>query len=180
VLTSQPEAKNPSCPESVLQFQHGTYTETDTGGLKLTPIAVDGRELISAPCDGDTSALKRYNQPETIKSYQVSKDAYTGAARLDLYQFNGSPMIPMFLAYTPPQMLPTVTMNPTAAASGAAATTAANGKRSESDSLYGRDLPLNKDSQHIKRSDGWSGEDSAWIWWTGLGMTLVGGVAYLL
>jgi hypothetical protein len=33
--------------------------------------------------------------------------------RLDLYKFDGSPMNPMFLAYNPPQMLPTITMNPT-------------------------------------------------------------------
>lgn len=33
--------------------------------------------------------------------------------RLDLYKFDGSPMNPMFLAYSPPQMLPTITMNPT-------------------------------------------------------------------
>jgi hypothetical protein len=32
--------------------------------------------------------------------------------RLDLYSFDGSPMHPMYLAYRPPEMLPTTTLNP--------------------------------------------------------------------
>ena len=56
--------------------------------------------------------------------------------RLDLYQFDGAPLNPMFLAYDPPQMLPTITMNPTAAAPSA--TAKAKAKRGEEQ----WDLPL--------------------------------------
>lgn len=103
--------------------------------------------------------------------------------RLDLYQFDGTKMNPMFLAYKPPQMLPTVTMNPTAAA------TAAKAKRSAGAEPRGEqlDIPLNINAKHIKR-DGSALEtrsllqriDLTMIWWSGVGMMLFGGVAYLL
>lgn len=93
-------------------------------------------------------------------------------------------MNPMFLAYSPPQMLPTVTMNPTATAT-ASTTAKAKSKRSLEDYLT---FPLNKDAKHIKRDGGVPGVpesllqriDLNVIWWTGIGMTVFGGVAYLL
>jgi hypothetical protein len=98
--------------------------------------------------------------------------------RLDLYQFDGSPMNPMFLAYTPPQMLPTVTMNPTATAT-------ASGKKAKRTAGLGDELeePLNKNAMHIKRDFERSllhRIDVNMLWWAGLGMTIFGGAAYLL
>lgn len=88
-------------------------------------------------------------------------------------------MNPMFLAYSPPQMLPTVTMNPTAATP--AATAKVKSKRSLEDLLT---FPLNKDAKHIKR-DGVPESllhriDLDVLWWAGVGMTVFGGAAYLL
>lgn len=37
------------------------------GSLSLTPIAVDGRQLTSQPCNGDVSVYIRYNQSELMK-----------------------------------------------------------------------------------------------------------------
>lgn len=34
-------------------------------------------------------------------------DPYHKSTRLDLYSFDGAPMAPMYLAYRPPEMLPT-------------------------------------------------------------------------
>lgn len=86
-------------------------------------------------------------------------------------------MNPMFLAYSPPQMLPTITMNPTAA--GPSAT--GNAKRSEAEEFS---LPLNKDAAHIKRSIEQPSLihrlDPNIIWWAGIGMTIFGGAAYLI
>jgi hypothetical protein len=87
-------------------------------------------------------------------------------------------MNPMFLAYSPPQMLPTVTMNPTATASPEA-----TGK-SKRDSENEMVLPLNKDATHIKRTIEQPSFlyrlDLNMIWWTGVGMTIFGGAAYLI
>ena len=60
-------ATKPSCPSSIMQFQHGTFVENADGSLTLTPFSVDGRELISAPCSGSTSAYLRYDQAETME-----------------------------------------------------------------------------------------------------------------
>lgn len=89
-------------------------------------------------------------------------------------------MNPMFLAYSPPQMLPTITMNPTTSAATAAAT--AKVKRGAVEEEYV--LPLNKDAKHIKRH----GEvaplmhriDVNMVWWAGVGMTMFGAAAYLM
>lgn len=89
-------------------------------------------------------------------------------------------MNPMYLAYDPPLMLPTITMNPTSGAKSTATSTA-NAKREYSaEDEY--DLPLNKYANHIKRDNEkprWL-EHADFVWWIGIGMSLLGGVAYLL
>lgn len=50
-----------------MQWQHGTYTKADNGSLILTPYAVDGRELLSDPCNYDNSIFMRYNQSELFE-----------------------------------------------------------------------------------------------------------------
>lgn len=98
--------------------------------------------------------------------------------RLDLYQFDGTPMNPMFLAYKPPMMLPTSTLNPTATATSAAA----KSKRTAG----ARDLPIpmNQNAKHIKRGieerSLMQRVDLNIIWWTGVGMIVFGGTAYML
>ena len=96
--------------------------------------------------------------------------------RLDLFKFDGSPMHPMFQAYNPPQMLPTITMNPTTKAT----TTAASKAKRDANEL---DVPLNKDAKHIKRDailPLTHRIDLNMLWWAGVGMTIFGGAAYLM
>jgi hypothetical protein len=84
-------------------------------------------------------------------------------------------MNPMFLAYSPPQMLPTITMNPTAAAP----TATGNFKRGMDEWV----LPLNKGAAHMKRDTTrplMHLLDLNMLWWAGVGMTVFGGAAYLL
>ncbi|KAI9655873.1 MAG: Reversal of tor2 lethality [Trizodia sp. TS-e1964] len=57
----------PSCPEGLMQFQHGTYTKSENGSLILEPFAVDGRQLESNPCKSKTAVYTRYNQSEVFK-----------------------------------------------------------------------------------------------------------------
>ena len=55
-----------------MQWQHGGWVKNADGSLKLTPIAVDGRQLLSAPCNGKNAVYTRYNQTETIQVGLIS------------------------------------------------------------------------------------------------------------
>jgi hypothetical protein len=125
------------------------------------------------------SRKSRVPLPNSAQKYQVYTDPYTTLTRLDLYQFNGSPMNPMFLAFSPPQMLPTVTMNPTPTA------TASSAKKAKRTAGAGEemDVPLNVNAAHIKRhieKPLLHRIDLNMLWWAGVGMTIFGGAAYLL
>lgn len=60
----------------------------------------------------DNSLFIRYYQPEYFQQYSVYTDPFHNIPRLDLYEFDGTPMQPMYLVYSPPQMLPTSALNP--------------------------------------------------------------------
>jgi hypothetical protein len=60
-------AAKPSCPTALLQWQHGQYTVYANGSLVLTPIKIDGRQILSDPCNYDQSIYTRYNQTELYK-----------------------------------------------------------------------------------------------------------------
>ncbi|KAH8656205.1 chaperone for protein-folding within the ER, fungal-domain-containing protein [Tricladium varicosporioides] len=172
---------DPSCPQAIMQFQHGTVVLNSNLSLSLTPFAVDGRQLQSNPCTSSTMATyTRYNQSELMAKWQVYIDPYTKMTRLDLYKFDGSPMNPMFLAYSPPLMLPTVTMNPTLTA------TTTSGKKAKRTAGAAEEMvfPLNKDAKHIKRGIEQPSLihriDLNMVWWAGVGMIIFGGTAYLL
>lgn len=112
-VVSNPQ--NHSCPVASITFQHGTYQLLTNGSLVLTPIAVDGRQLLSDPCGYSQTKAQytRYVQPTWFEKYQVSISPYHGRYTLQIYQFDGSPMQPLYLAYQPPLMLPTSALNPT-------------------------------------------------------------------
>lgn len=101
--------------------------------------------------------------------------------RLDLYRFNGAPLPPMYLAYRPPQMLPTITLNPTA-------TPIPSGKNSkrtpEAPYRWGDlELPLNQNAIHTKSKKQFTVISSISpdiVWWGGVVMTLLGGAFFLL
>jgi len=91
--------------------------------------------------------------------------------RLNLFQSDGAPMNPMWLAYSPtPQMLPTNTLNPTQA-TGAAKST---GKAKRD--LGGTSEPLNRNVR--RKQEPWLFRNAVFIWWTAVGMTAVGGASY--
>ena len=78
----------------------------------------------------------------------------------------------MYIAYSPPQMLPTQTLNPTASATGGAkATGKTKSKRALSDEYNEptNENILGKRNEPID-ADKW--------WWIGVGMTAIGGVGY--
>lgn len=112
-------SQNHLCAIASITYQHGTYELLSNGSLVLSPIAVDGRQLLSDPCGTSSThaTYTRYVQSTWFEKYQVSISSYHGRYMLQIYQFDGSPMQPLYLAYKPPMMLPTYALNPTDKAS---------------------------------------------------------------
>ncbi|KAI9678279.1 MAG: Reversal of tor2 lethality [Caeruleum heppii] len=173
--------KDPKCPKGIMQFQHGVFAQAENNSLILRPYGVDGRQLFSNPCKSKSSVYSRYNQPEMFQRFEVIVDPYHNVFRLNLYKFDGAPMQPMYLAYRPPQMLPTKTMNPTATATatgGQSTGQAASQSTGNAKAKRGLDalpVPLNKNA--IRRRQAPIDADK-W-WWIGAGITALGGVGYL-
>lgn len=124
--------QNHSCPVASITYQHGKYQLLANGSLVLTPLAVDGRQLLSDPCgiSFTHAQYQRYIQPTWFKTYQVMVSPYYGRYMLQIYQFDGAPMQPLYLAYKPPMMLPTHALNPTDKASETSTSLSKRMKRS--------------------------------------------------
>lgn len=172
--------QNHSCPTAVLTFQHGTYETLDNGTLILTPFKVDGRQLVSEPCDDDgVSSYNRYNQTVTFESYFVIVDDYHGQYVLRLFEWDGNPVQPLYLAYRPPLMLPTETMNPTATGdattSGSTASSTGSSKRSLRKRIR-RSLENKGRTRAVRKSR----FDYDFWWWTSAGFVVVGAGTYFL
>lgn len=155
----------------MMQWQHGRYTLPGNGSIFLEPIEVDGRQLTSTPCQYDNSVYQRYYQPEYMRSYSVETDKFHNVKRLNLFQFDGAPQQPLYLAYSPPQMLPTQTLNPTAAPSATGKV-----KRGESQIFLENNEPLNKGA--IIRPKEPVNPDQ--VWWVGVGLIAIGSALYML
>ncbi|KAJ6127577.1 hypothetical protein N7523_003189 [Penicillium sp. IBT 18751x] len=149
---------DPECPGGIQQWQHGTYMLSADGSLILHPIAVDGRQLLSEPCRKDSGAYTRYNNTEHFKGFAVSIDKFSKVERLDLTMVTGEKIQPLYLAYRPPKMLPTNTLNPVP-----------TGKKKRDLSGTGIHLAI---KEELINPDRW--------WWFGVIMTSLGGMAFFL
>lgn len=129
-----------------------------------------------------------------MKTWEVSEDRYKRVKRLDLGLWDGKMLQPMYLAYRPPMMLPTSTMNPTGVDAKPLATYVSPaekkdegmGKRSVEDDLSPKESrePLNKHANLYKRTGKISeatGLDYAKVFlWASIGMILFGGLTLLM
>ncbi|KAL8873900.1 MAG: hypothetical protein Q9174_000703 [Haloplaca sp. 1 TL-2023] len=169
-------AQNPKCPKGIIQWQHGKYIKASNGSLVLNPIQVDGRQLLSDPCSYGNSVYTRYHQQEVFKQYEVLVNPFDKATRLNLFGWDGTPLNPMYLAYRPPQMLPTQTLNPTVAP--ASAQPSATSKAAKRD-LAGDEDGLVQEALNrhalLKQKHSTNADR---IWWLGVGMTALGGIGY--
>ncbi|KAI0738864.1 chaperone for protein-folding within the ER, fungal-domain-containing protein [Daedaleopsis nitida] len=95
----------PNCITGVLNWHHGTYTKETNGSLVLTPFG-DGFQQIQDPCAAETNFVETYNNTELYQSWQMFYDQ-TDGLKLHLFQFDGSPVAPLFQVYSTPNMLPT-------------------------------------------------------------------------
>ncbi|KAH9868859.1 hypothetical protein J1614_007934 [Plenodomus biglobosus] len=156
--------QNPKCPKGIIQWQHGSFEKLANGSLVLKPIKVDGRQLYSDPCSFKNSIYTRYNTSELFERYEVMTDPYHKIPRLNLYKFDGSPIMPLYLAQSPPKMLPTTTLNPLTTATAKPGKVKRGELPSPNDVLFKRTMP------GAYRADYW--------WWFGVLMTASGGVLY--
>jgi hypothetical protein len=150
---------------------------------------------MSSPCSYDESVYTRYSQPELIKNYAVYTDPYHNVPRLDMYMFDGSPLQPMYLVLSPPQMLPTQTLNPTAVPVATKRSVPLPEfverlvrrmegeeeleEREAQEVLMGQHpgAPLNRGALlPIRRGERWNPDR---FWWVGVGMVAVGTVLYM-
>ncbi|EGC41526.1 conserved hypothetical protein [Histoplasma capsulatum var. duboisii H88] len=183
----------PECPSGIMQFQHGTYRVEPNGSMILTPFDSDGRQLISNRCAGKYAEYTRYTQKEVFQRYEILIDPYNRVERLNMFQFDGSPLNPMYLALRQPQMHPTHTLNPIHTTKGAPRATAiserkANAKKAKRSEAKAAEFefaqsPLSKNSfvkrmnYYHSRMEKLSGTDK--LWWIGLIMTSVGSLALI-
>lgn len=165
--------QDPGCPSAVLIFQHGTYEKLSNGSLTLTPFVVDGRQLVSEPCTTSEASYLRYNQTEFYQKYDIYVDTYHGQWRLDLYKYNGEAYPPMYLAYSPPQMLDTITLNPTASGTGTAAgTTATSASVAQK---VRRSLENRSKTTAVRQSS-----DLTVLWWFSVTLMAVGAAGWFI
>lgn len=112
----------------------------------------------------------------SAQQYDVLVNPYDKANRLNLYGWDGAPMNPMYLAYKPPQMLPTQTLNPTSGAATGTASQPSSTSKSKRD-LQGDDDGLVQEAlkRNVMRKDSTNANQ---LWWLGVGMTALGSVGY--
>lgn len=167
-ITSNP--RNHSCPIASMTYQHGKYEILTNGSVILTPIAVDGRQLLSEPCgeSPDQAQYTRYVQSTWFEKFQVLISSYHGRYMLQIYQFDGSPMQPLYLAYKPPMMLPTYALNPT-------------NKASETSSSLRKRIKRSLENQYRTNAiKVYSNDFFDTIWWCSVGALGVGSAMFML
>ncbi|KAF7298763.1 hypothetical protein MIND_00823800 [Mycena indigotica] len=96
---------HPECIVGTLVWAHGNYNLLDNGSIILNPIG-DGYQQVQSPCNKDNSNfLQNYNLTELFVSWRIYTDRTFGP-KLHLYQWDGSPVAPLFRLSETPNMLP--------------------------------------------------------------------------
>lgn len=112
-----------------MNWCHGTYDLVANGSIVLYPLG-DGYQQIQDPCAPVSNFLENYNDTELYVLWNIYQDAVRGYT-LQLYQFDGTPLAPLWLLSTSPNMLPTQQLrNVTSTAQTAAVLIANAGERS--------------------------------------------------
>lgn len=81
----------------------------------------------------------------------------------------------MYLAYSPPQMLPTTTLNPTVTATSGASSTSTSSKMKRGLGGETMEVPVN---WKMSKKVGMDAMNPDHWWWTGLTLTGIGGLMY--
>ncbi|KAF7334781.1 hypothetical protein MSAN_02364700 [Mycena sanguinolenta] len=98
-------SSHPECIVGTVVWAHGNYDLLDNGSIILTPIG-DGYQQVQSPCNKDnTNFIQDYNVTEMYASWRIFTDVTFGP-KLHLFQFDGSPVAPLFRLSDQPNMLP--------------------------------------------------------------------------
>ncbi|KAI9464381.1 chaperone for protein-folding within the ER, fungal-domain-containing protein [Boletus coccyginus] len=121
----------PNCITGVMNWCHGTYDLVSNGSIVLTPLG-DGYQQIQDPCAAVSNFIENYNDTELYVQWNIYQDAVRGYT-LQLYQYDGSPLAPLWQLTASPNMLPTQQLRnvtPTTTKSAAVVLLANAGERS--------------------------------------------------
>jgi len=88
-----------------MNWCHGTYDLVSNGSIVLTPLG-DGYQQIQDPCAAVSNFIENYNDTELYVQWNIYQDAVRGYT-LQLYQWDGTPLAPLWQLTTSPNMLPT-------------------------------------------------------------------------
>lgn len=88
-----------------MNWVHGTYDLVSNGSIVLTPFG-DGYQQIQDPCAPVSNFIEYYNNTELYVLWNIYQDVVRGYT-LQLYQFDGTPLPPMWQVSSSPNMLPT-------------------------------------------------------------------------
>lgn len=88
-----------------MNWCHGTYDLVSNGSIILYPFG-DGYQQIQDPCAPVSDFIEYYNDTELYVMWNIYQDAVRGYT-LQLYQFDGSPLAPLWQLTSSPIMLPT-------------------------------------------------------------------------
>ena len=86
-----------------MNWVHGQYILQPNGSITMTPFG-DGFQQIQDPCAAVSNFIEFYNDTELYQSWQIFTDLSDGP-KLHLYQFDGSPVAPLFQVYSTANML---------------------------------------------------------------------------
>ncbi|GJJ08425.1 hypothetical protein Clacol_002641 [Clathrus columnatus] len=128
-------ASSPGCVTAVLTWQHGTYEYLSNGSLFLTPFGTDGFQQIENPCTAISNQITRYNQSIVFSQWRIFPLS-GGGVHLNLYEFDGTPVAPMNIVASPPNMLPTQPIVTPSSTSSANARRDIEARSSASRSMY--------------------------------------------
>ncbi|KZV61781.1 hypothetical protein PENSPDRAFT_592351 [Peniophora sp. CONT] len=115
----------PDCVTGTLVWAHGKYDLLNNGSIVLTPLG-DGYQQVQSACEDGTNIIQDYNYTELFQSWRIFMDP-TDGPKLHLFEFDGTPVAPLFQTSTTPVMLPTEKLRNTTSSSG---TTVLNNNRS--------------------------------------------------
>lgn len=99
----------PTCIIGVVQWQHGTYQLMPNGSIVLNPFSTDGRQQVQDMCAAKSNIIQQFNQTTLFQSWAIYQDPQKGP-KLQIYQYNGAPLAPMYQIAPTPNMLPTTTL----------------------------------------------------------------------
>jgi len=142
---------HPDCIVSTVIWAHGNYDLLSNGSIILTPLG-DGYQQVQTGCGDNSNFFQNYNETELFVSWRIFTDVTFGP-KLHLFQWDGTPVAPLFQLSPQPNMLPKQKLR----------NTAAQVVTTTSDGLISTETILPRKAKRHEPSTrrGWS---SFWMW----------------